>query len=67
MPETTVASFVIRFVQDDSLPAIEIEPTWHAAIRHIQTDEETRFTCMNEALTFIGRWVNVDQQRKGAG
>ena len=51
-----VASFVLRFTQDlwqdaEGEPHVE----WRGHIRHVQSDEEVRFTDFSEAATFIQR------------
>lgn len=58
MPKTTVASFVIRFTQETRLDADPLTP-WRAVIRHVQSDQEAHFTRMNEALAFIGQYVEL--------
>jgi len=53
-----VASFVLRFTQDlwqDGQGEPHVE--WRGHIRHIQGDEETRFTDFSEAVTFIQRYL----------
>ncbi len=55
MSETAVTSFVVRFTQEpEASPA-----TWRGFIRHVQTSEETHFTQINEALTFIAKFVEI--------
>ncbi len=57
MPETLIASFVLRFVLDQEAGA---EPTsWRGIIRHVQTNDELHFSGMKEALTFIQRFVEI--------
>jgi hypothetical protein len=58
MPKTTIASFVLRFTQELTSGTKPAAP-WRAVIRHVQSDEEMHFTEMNEALAFIGRYVDV--------
>lgn len=53
-----VASFVLRFTQDlwqDAQGEPHIE--WRGHIRHIQGDEEVRFTDFSEAVTFIQHYL----------
>lgn len=59
--ETTVASFVVRFVHeasdlDDDTPDRE----WRGVIKHVQTDDEQHFTRLADALAFMARFVNLD-------
>lgn len=64
MSETKIASFVVRFVQeadaDDgegAAAAGQLAAPWRGVIRHVQSREEVRFTEMEEALAFMGRYV----------
>lgn len=53
-----VASFVLRFTQDlwqDDQGEPHVE--WRGHIRHIQGNEETRFTDFSEAVAFIQRYL----------
>ncbi len=57
MSETAVTSFIIRFIQeteDDNYPQ-----NWRGVIRNIQTCEELPFTSIEDALKFIGLYVNI--------
>jgi hypothetical protein len=61
-PQTIVASFVLRFVQEatevtDKLP----QANWHGVIKHIQTDEEQHFTRLADAIVFMARYVKLDE------
>jgi transcriptional regulator of heat shock response len=51
-----IASFVLRFTQEQWQDA-EGEPRvqWRGHIRHVQSDEEVRFTDFAEAVAFIQR------------
>ena len=63
MPETTVNSFIVRFVQE--MPAQSgagIEP-WHGIIRHVQSSRETRFTRIEDALAFMHGYVDINEQK----
>jgi hypothetical protein len=60
MPKTTIASFVLRFTQERTSDTESVTP-WRAVIRHVQSDEEAHFTRMDEALTFIRRYVNLNE------
>ena len=53
-----IASFVVRFTQDvweDDQG--EPQVSWRGHIRHIQGDEEVRFTDFSEAVTFMQRYM----------
>ena len=54
MSETVISSFILRFTQET-----ETESPWRGVVRHVQTDEEARFTTIEEALRFMGRFVDV--------
>ena len=52
-----VASFVLRFTQELwQDPQGEPHVRWRGHIRHVQGDEEERFTDFAEAVTFIQFW-----------
>lgn len=59
MSETAVTSFIIRFTQE---PAPDPAP-WRGLIRHIQTDQETHFTHIEDALHFITQFVAIGEWR----
>jgi hypothetical protein len=54
MSETVISSFILRFTQES-----EADLPWRGVVRHVQSDEESRFTRIEEALRFIGRFVDV--------
>lgn len=54
MAETVINSFLMRFIQET-----EVDASWRGVVRHVQSDEESRFTRIEEALRFIGRFVEV--------
>ena len=54
MSETVISSFILRFTQES-----DADLPWHGVVRHVQSDEESRFTRIEEALWFIGRFVGV--------
>ncbi len=54
MSETVINSFMVRFIQET-----EADASWRGVVRHVQTDEESRFTRIEEALRFMGRFVDV--------
>jgi hypothetical protein len=58
MPKTTIASFVVRFTQELASETEPVSP-WRAVIRHVQSDEEAHFTQMDEALAFMGQYVDL--------
>lgn len=68
MSETVISSFILRFTQES-----DADLPWRGVVRHVQSDEESRFTRIEEALRFIGRFVDVAgdttadrEQRMGA-
>lgn len=54
MSETVISSFILRFTQES-----DADTPWRGVVRHVQSDEEARFTRVEEALRFIGRFVEV--------
>ena len=54
MPETQVSSFILRFVQERP------DAGWHGMIRHVQSSEEIRFSNIQEALSFLAGFVDLD-------
>lgn len=59
MPDTTIHSFVIRFVQEQE-PLSPATP-WYGVIRHVQSSTETRFANIHEALAFMEAYVDLNQ------
>ncbi len=57
MPDTLIASFVLRFVLDQE--AGGAPKAWRGVIRHVQTNDELHFSGMKEALCFIQRFVEI--------
>ena len=57
MPETVIASFVVRFMLDQEMESSKVN--WRGVIRHIQTNEQLNFAGMEEALEFIQRYVKI--------
>ena len=53
-----IASFLIRFVQDQTNP--EGIPSYRGVIRHVQTDHEQVFTCWEEVETFIQQVIPLE-------
>jgi hypothetical protein len=58
MSKTAVTSFVIRFKQEQENSRAGLP--WHGSIRHVQTNRETHFTDIQEALTFMAQFVRID-------
>lgn len=54
MSETVISSFILRFTQES-----DADLPWRGVVRHVQSDEESRFTRIDEALRFIGRFVEI--------
>jgi hypothetical protein len=70
MPETTVNSFVVRFVQETPAQSGAGFEPWHGIIRHVQSSQETRFTRIEDALAFMHGYVDITEQKPridGAG
>jgi len=53
-----VASFLIRFVQDQSKP--DGNANYRGLIRHVQTDHEQVFTCWEEVEAFIQQVIPLE-------
>jgi hypothetical protein len=59
-PPPTISSFVIRFVVNEPA-AVERElPTYHGAIRHVQSDETLNFSLWQDAVEFMKRYVPLE-------
>ena len=54
MPKTQVSSFVFRFVQEQPRAG------WRGLVRHVQSNEELRFSRIEDALDFLARYVVVE-------
>jgi hypothetical protein len=53
-----IVSFVIRFVQEQPAQA----PggiAYRGTIRHIQSDQEMAFTCWDDAMVFMQKYVPI--------
>ncbi len=65
MPRATIASFVLRFTREsESEPADTQHPhdrPWRGVIRHVQTSEEIHFARVVDALSFIARYVDIEE------
>ncbi|MGC9356733.1 MAG: hypothetical protein ACP5GX_02650 [Anaerolineae bacterium] len=60
MPDTTIVSFILRFTQEAPPGGASPSPTWRGMLRHVQTNEQINFVCLDEALEFIGRFVDLE-------
>ena len=67
MPETTIASFILRFTREHDVGASLSDTGWRGVIRHVQTSAETRFTRIEDALAFITRYVDISGRGTGGG
>jgi len=63
MPETTVNSFVVRFVQETPAQSGAGLKPWHGIIRHVQSSRETRFTHIEDALAFMHGYVDITGEK----
>lgn len=62
----SIASFVIRFVVDETIATEETPPGYRGTIRHIQSNEELTFSAWENAVEFIQRYVPLET-RSGQG
>ena len=60
--QTDVVSFVVRFVQKTTTLAgtDPSEGAWHGVVKHVQSNEERRFSRLADALAFMAKYVNLD-------
>ena len=56
----SIASFVIRFVVDETSPEKKTQPCYRGAIRHIQSEVEMNFNTWEDAVEFIQRYVPLE-------
>ncbi len=63
MPETTVNSFIVRFVQETPAQSGAGIKPWHGIIRHVQSSQETRFTQIEDALAFMRGYVDITGEK----
>lgn len=58
--QTSVASFVLRFVQETTADATAEFPKTelHAVIKHVQSNSEQHFTRVSDAVAFIANYVD---------
>jgi len=58
--ETSLVSFVVRFICDEPAAPPEHPAThWHGVVRHVQSRVERRFTEWDEAMAFIEQYVSL--------
>ncbi|MGE5641982.1 MAG: hypothetical protein ACM3Y8_03130 [Byssovorax cruenta] len=57
--ETSIYSFIIRFVVDQAPGEEGNTAAYHGAIRHIQSAEELNFTEWSDAVEFMRRFVPI--------
>ena len=64
--ETSVTSFVVRFVQEKTPDSAGDRPPteWHGTIKHVQTNTERYFTSITEAVAFMEEYVNPEGTQK---
>jgi hypothetical protein len=62
LPPPNISSFVIRFVVDPPDDAEPKQSSYHGSIRHIQSDAELNFRSWNEAVSFIRRFIPLDDE-----
>ncbi len=59
--QTTIASFVLRFVQETiDTTTDSCQADWHGVIKHVQSNTEQHFTHLADAITFMARYVELD-------
>ena len=63
----TIYSFIIRFVVEDASLPEGAQPTYHGAIRHIQSAEELNFNEWQEAVEFMRRFVPIENPYEKPG
>ena len=59
MFETAVDSFILRFVREQSPDTPAGTAAWYGVIRHVQSNEQIRFTRIDEALSFMDAYVAI--------
>jgi len=67
MLETSVDSFIVRFVQEQKQSDGPSATAWHGVIRHVQSKEEIRFTHIEDALRFVANYVELDEDKPPDG
>lgn len=63
--EAMIASFILRFTQEHASGTDPSAEAWRGVIRHVQTSEEIRFTEIEDALAFIGRYLELSGEATG--
>ena len=63
----SIASFVIRFVVDETSLAEKTQPAYRGMIRHIQSNEELGFYIWADAVDFIQRYVPLKTESGQGG
>lgn len=64
MPGTTVNSFVVRFVQETPVHAGDGFKPWRGIIRHVQSNQETNFAHLEDALFFMQGFVDIGDENR---
>ena len=60
-PEPKIVSFVLRFVRDEDQDASQDgAANWYSVVRHVQMEEERRFTSWSDIEAFIGSYVDLN-------
>lgn len=59
MSEATIASFILRFTQEQPLETGADTISWRGVIRHVQSNEQTRFLHIEDALAFMAHYVDI--------
>ena len=65
--ETSLDSFVLRFVQESGSDEEPARPRrWYGIIRHAQSNRERHFTHWDDARTFISEFVDLREEQTDA-
>ncbi len=64
MSQTTIASFILRFAQQDTAADESTPGPWRGVIRHVQSNRQVRFVRMEDALAFIAEYVDLENGEK---
>ncbi|MBN1811670.1 MAG: hypothetical protein JXA14_07535 [Anaerolineae bacterium] len=59
MPEATIASFILRFTQEQAPEACTDIGPWRGVIRHVQSNEQAHFLHIEDALAFMSHYVDI--------
>lgn len=60
----TPVALPVAGAQEGGDPVRLLAERWYGVICHVQSREEIRFTDVNEALTFIDRYVALQEEKK---